>query len=106
MKGAERLTEGSPRDPPTSPGAGYRGCVRVWGSWEGSARHTPGGAYGTRRAAGAQTGRHVTVERETEGARNRANLSEHVFQGEVIKQQLPRIHQPLVFGALHTRQQH
>ena len=27
-------------------------------------------------------------------------LSEHVFQGEVIQKQLPRIRQPLVFGAL------
>ena len=27
-------------------------------------------------------------------------LSEHIFQGKVIQKQLPRIYQPLVFGAL------
>lgn len=35
-----------------------------------------------------------------------ANLSEHVFQGEVIQQQFARVHQPLVFGALQSQRSH
>lgn len=35
--------------------------------------------------------------------RNGAYLSEHIFQGKVIQKQFPRIHQPLVFGALNIQ---
>lgn len=30
-------------------------------------------------------------------------LSEHIFQGEVVQEELPRVHQSLVFRALNIR---
>lgn len=35
--------------------------------------------------------------------RNGPYLSEHIFQGKMIQKQFPRIHQPLVFGALNIK---
>lgn len=51
----------------------------------------------------------LCVERERERWRaegGRANLSEHVLQGEVIQEQFARVDQPLVFGALRGQTSH
>ncbi len=49
-----------PWDRPSSPEACYRGCGGASGSWEGFARRTPDGAYGTHPAVEANTAHYQT----------------------------------------------